>query len=50
VLRRLKAIKRALRRKPLNVSEANRALNPAVSKIVMDTAARDADLPLASRR
>ena len=38
MLRRLEAIKQALTQKRLNVSEANRALKQAVSKIVMDTA------------
>jgi hypothetical protein len=38
VLRRLEAIEKALTRKPLNVSEANRAMKQAVSKIVMDAA------------
>lgn len=33
---RLDALKKALQRKPLNVSEANRALKEAVSKIVFD--------------
>jgi hypothetical protein len=38
VLRPLEAIEKALTHKPLNVSEANRAMKQAVSKIVMDTA------------
>jgi hypothetical protein len=37
VLRRLEAIEQALTQKRLNVSEANRALKQAVSRIVMDT-------------
>jgi DNA invertase Pin-like site-specific DNA recombinase len=37
VLRRLAAIERALTHKPLNVSDVNKALKQAVSKIVMDT-------------
>ena len=37
MLRRLEAIEQALTQKRLNVSEANRALKQAVSKIVMDT-------------
>jgi hypothetical protein len=37
VLRRLEAIEHALTQKRLNVSEANKALKQAVSKIVMDT-------------
>jgi hypothetical protein len=36
VLRRLDAIERALTQKSLNVSEVNKALKQAVSKIVMD--------------
>jgi hypothetical protein len=38
VLRRLEAIEHALTQKRTNVSEANKALKQAVSKIVMDTA------------
>ena len=37
VLRRLAAIEKALTQKPLNVSDVNKALKQAVSKIVMDT-------------
>jgi hypothetical protein len=37
VLRRLGAIEKALTQKPLNVSDVNKALKQAVSKIVMDT-------------
>jgi hypothetical protein len=36
VLRRLEAVEQALKKKPLNVSETNRVLKQAVSKIVMD--------------
>jgi hypothetical protein len=36
VRQRLDALKKALQRKPLNVSEANRALKEAVNKIVFD--------------
>jgi predicted nuclease with TOPRIM domain len=49
VLRRLEAVKQALKQKRLNVSEANKVLKQAVSKIVMD-ADRGADLLLAPRR
>jgi hypothetical protein len=37
VLRRLAAIERALTQKPLNISDVNKVLKQAVSKIVMDT-------------
>ena len=37
VLRRLEAIEKALTQKRLNVSEVNKVLKQAVSKIVMDT-------------
>jgi hypothetical protein len=37
VLRRLTAIEKALTARPLNVSDVNKALKQAVSKIVMDT-------------
>jgi Recombinase/Recombinase zinc beta ribbon domain len=37
VLRRLAAIEKALTQRPLNVSDVNKALKQAVSKIVMDT-------------
>jgi DNA invertase Pin-like site-specific DNA recombinase len=36
VLRRLEAVRVALERKPINVTEANRALRQAVSRIVLD--------------
>jgi hypothetical protein len=36
VLRRLEAVRSALKRKPLNVAETNRALRQAVSRIVLD--------------
>ncbi len=39
VQRRLDALRNALRRKPLNVVEANKALKEAVSKIVLDAEA-----------
>ena len=35
--RRLAAIEKALTQKPLNISDVNKALKQAVSKIVMDT-------------
>jgi hypothetical protein len=41
VRRRLTALGKALRRKPLNVVEANKALKEAVSKIVLDPEAGD---------
>jgi hypothetical protein len=50
VLRRLEAIEHALKQKRLNVSEANRALKQAVSKIVMDTERGKLTFPLAPRR